>query len=68
MILYNMDTMQKHIAHLTTLIHDNNFSIADHIIELSVEVQIALPSSKILRENWDKKISIILKLHIDLFS
>ncbi len=38
MILPIMDTMQKHIAHSKTLIHDNNFSVADHVIELSAEV------------------------------
>ena len=38
MILPNMDAMQKHIAYAKTLIHDINFSIADHMIELSVEV------------------------------
>ena len=34
LILPNMDALQKHIAHAKTLIHDNNFSIADHMIEL----------------------------------
>ncbi|GLJ23271.1 hypothetical protein SUGI_0440210 [Cryptomeria japonica] len=31
MILPNMDTMQKHITHSKTLIHDNNFSVAEHL-------------------------------------
>ena len=31
MILPIMDTMQKHIAYSKTLIHDNNFSIVDHV-------------------------------------
>ncbi len=38
MILPNMDALQKHIAYSKTLIHDNNFSISDHMIELSAEV------------------------------
>ena len=48
MILPNMDALQKHIAHAKTLIHDNKFSIADHMMELSVEVQISLHASKVL--------------------
>ncbi|GLJ43451.1 hypothetical protein SUGI_0903380 [Cryptomeria japonica] len=31
MILPNMDTMQKHITHSKTLIHDNIFSVAEHL-------------------------------------
>ena len=38
MILPNMDALQKHIAHEKTIIHDKNFSIANHMIELSAEV------------------------------
>ena len=38
MILPNMDAMQKHIAHAKTLVHDNNFSIADHMMKLSAEL------------------------------
>ena len=41
MILPIMDTMQKHIAYSKILIHDNNFSIADHMIELFAKVQVA---------------------------
>lgn len=63
MILPIMDTMQKHIAYSKTLIHDNNFSIADHMIELLAEVQVALHSYKILQENWDKTLAFILKVH-----
>jgi hypothetical protein len=37
-ILPNMDALQKHITHAKMLIHDNNFSIGDHMIELSIEV------------------------------
>ena len=68
MILPVMDTMQKHIAHSRTLIHDNNFSVADHMIELSAEIQIALSSSKILQENWDKTLALILEVHSDFLS
>ena len=48
MILPNMDALQKHIAHTKAIIHDNNFSIADHMMELSVEVQIALHARKVI--------------------
>ena len=68
MILPNMDAMQKHIVHSKTLIHDNNFSIADHMIELSTEVQIALNTCKILQENWDKTFAVILKVHFEFLS
>ena len=63
MILPNMDALQKHIAHSKTLIHDNNFSIANHMIELLVEVQIALHTCKVLQDNCDKTLEIILKVH-----
>ena len=63
MILPNMDALQKHIVHSKTLIHDNNFSIVDHVIELSVEVQIALHTCKVLQDNWDNTLAIILKVH-----
>ena len=68
MILPNMDALQKHIAHSKTLIHGNKFSIADHMIELSVEVQIALHTCKVLQENWDKTLEIILKVHSKFLS
>ena len=68
MILPVMDTMQKHIAHSRTLIHDSNFSIADHMIELSAEIQIALSTSKILQGNWDKTLALILKVHSEFIS
>ena len=64
MILPNMDALQKHIAHSKTLIHDNNFSIVDHMIELFVEEKIALHKSKVLQEDWDKTLAIILKVHL----
>ena len=54
MILPIMYTMQKHIAYSKTLIHDKKISIADHMIEISIEVQVALQTYKILQENWDK--------------
>ena len=51
MILPIMDTMQKHIAYLKSLIHDNDFSITDHMIELSIEVQVVLQTYKYFQEN-----------------
>ncbi|GLJ50222.1 hypothetical protein SUGI_1069110 [Cryptomeria japonica] len=57
MILPNMDTMQKHITHSKTLIHDNIFSVAEHVIELSAKVQVALSICTILQENWDKTLA-----------
>lgn len=68
MILPIMDTMQKHISYSKTLIHENNFSIADHMIELCVEVQVALQTYKILQENQKKSLTHILKVHSDFFS
>ena len=67
-ILPIMDTMQKHIAHCKTLVQDNNFSMADHMIQLSVEVHIALSTSQILQNNWDKTLALILKVHEDFLS
>ncbi|GLJ39681.1 hypothetical protein SUGI_0811210 [Cryptomeria japonica] len=57
MILPNMDIMQKHITHSKTLIHDNSFSVAEHVIELSAKVQVALSICTILQENWDKTLA-----------
>ena len=34
----SMDAMQKHFEHAKTLIHGNNFSIADHMMELSAKM------------------------------
>ena len=68
MILPNMDVVQKHTAHAKKLIHDNNFSIVDHMIELLAKVQVALNTSKVLQENWDKKMALILKVHLDFLS
>lgn len=68
MILPIMDTMQKHIAHSKALIHDNQFSIADHMIELSIEVQVALHTCKILQENWDRTLAQINKVHSSFLS
>jgi hypothetical protein len=49
-----MDALQKHSAHAKTLIHDNNFPIDDHMIELLEKIYIALDTCKVLQENWDK--------------
>ena len=38
MILPIMETMQKHITHSKMLIHDKNFSIADHMIKIFAKV------------------------------
>ena len=63
-----MDALQKHIDHAMTLIHDNNFSIANHIMKLLAKLQIALHVSNVLKENWYKTMEIILKVHSDLLS
>lgn len=68
MILTIMDPMQTHIAHSKTLVHDNNFSVADHLIELSAQVQVALHTGKVLQENWDKTLALILKVHSEFLS
>ena len=60
--------MQKHIAHCKTLIQDQNFSVADHMIKLSVEVQVALSTCQILQETWDNTFATILKVHQDFLS
>ena len=57
-----MDVMQKHIAHAKTLVHDNNFSIAEHMMELFGEVQIDLHILKALQDSWDKILSQILNV------
>lgn len=68
MILPNMDALQKHIEHAKALIHDNNFSIVEHMMELSKDVQIASHASKVLQENWNKTMVLILKVHYDFLS
>ena len=68
MILPSMDAMQKHIVYSKTLIHDNKFSIANHMIELVAKVQIALNTCEILQENWDKTLIVILKVHYEFLS
>lgn len=68
MILPNMDTMQKHITHSKTLIHDNSFSVAEHVIELSAKVQVALSICTILQENWDKTLAHIKQVHSEFIS
>ena len=68
MILPVMDAMKKHIVDSKNLIHDNNFSIVDHMIELSIEVQIAIHTCNILQEKWDKTLAISLKVHSKFLS
>ena len=68
MVLPIMDTMQKHIAHCKTLVQDQNFSMADHMIKLSVKVQITLYTCQILQENWDNSFTLILKVHLEFLS
>ena len=68
MILPIMDTMQKHIAYSKSLINDNNLLVADHMIQLSVEVQVALHTCKIFQDNWDKILALILKVHSEFLS
>ena len=68
MILPNMDALQKHIAHAKTLIHDNNFSIADHMMGLLAKVQITLHTSKVLQKNWDETMTLSLKVHSNFLS
>ena len=63
-----MDAVQKHIAHAKTLIHDNNFSIENHMIELTSEVKVITNISKVLQDNWDNKMALILKVHLDFLS
>ena len=57
-----------HCKNTLTLIHDNNFSIDDHMMELSVEVQVALHVSKVLQENWNKTMLFILKINFEFLS
>ena len=68
MILPIMETMQKHIAYSKSLIQDNNFSIADHMIELSAKVQVALHTCKILQASQDKTLALIIKVHSKFLS
>ena len=65
MVLPVMESMQKYIAHCKTLIQDQNFSVVDHLIQLSVEVQVALSTCQILQETWANTFAIILKVHQD---
>ena len=68
MILPIMDTMQNHIAYSKSLVQDNNFSVVDHMIHLSIEIQVALHTYKILQDNWDKTLALILKVHSNFLS
>ena len=47
-IISHMDVMQKHIAHEKILAHDNKFSIAKHMMEISREVQIDIHILEVL--------------------
>ena len=38
------------------------------MIELSTKVQIVLHTSKVLQENWDKTMALILKVHSNFLS
>ena len=38
MVLPIMDSMQKHITHCKSLVQDRNFSVANHMIQLSAKV------------------------------
>ena len=68
MILPIMETMQKHIVYSKTLIQDNNLLVADHMIQLSSEVQVSLHACKILQDNLDKTLGLILKIHFEFLS
>ena len=68
MILPIMDTMQNHIAHCKTLIQEQNFSVADHLIQLSAKVQISLSTYQVLQQSWDSTLATILKVHQDFLS
>ncbi|GLJ28250.1 hypothetical protein SUGI_0555160 [Cryptomeria japonica] len=51
MILPNMDTMQKHITHSKTLIHDNNFSVAEHLPSSKLHFGTSMDRASTLTEN-----------------
>lgn len=68
MVLPVMDTMQKHIVHCKSLIQEQNFSVANHLIQLSPDVQIALSTCQILQQTWDNSYSTILKVHHEFLS
>ena len=68
MLLPIMGSMQKHIASCISLIQDQNFSIADHMIQLSAEVQVALYTCQILQDSWDNTLATILKVHQEFLS
>ena len=42
--------------------------MADHLIQLLVEVQVALSTYQILKETWDNTFATILKVHQDFLS
>ena len=59
--------MQKHIAHCKSLVQDQNFLVANHMIQLLAKVQVALSTCQILQETWDNAFATILKVHQDFF-
>ena len=63
-----MGSMQKHIDICKPLIQNQNFSVADHMIQLSAEVQIALSTCQILQDSWDNTLATILKVHQEFLS
>ena len=50
MILPHMGIMQKMMDHKRTLLKDTKMSVADHMYELSVEIQIDLHILKVLQD------------------
>ena len=68
MLIPVMGSMQKHIENCKTLIQDQTFSVADHMIQLSAEVQVALSACQILQDSWDNTLATILKVHHEFLS
>ena len=68
MMLPHMEIMQKRMDHARTLVKERNLSVANHMYELSAELQIDLHILKVLQDNWDKNLSIILKVHNNFIS
>ena len=68
MLLPVMGSMQKHIEHCKTLIQDQTFFVADHMIHLSAEIQVAISACQILQDSWDSTLATILKVHHEFLS
>ena len=64
----HIDIMQKRIEHAKTLVKYTNLSITKHMMELSTELHIELYILKVLQDNWDENISLILKVHNNFLS